>query len=68
MSLSSTSIGLLFAICDKYWYGHSMRICPLDSISGIASNIDYEDIANLNHVSEVGLWDCEIPVTPTHDY
>ena len=41
----------------------NMRICNLSGISGLAANIDWEDIANLADVGDVPLWECEIPLS-----
>ena len=37
------------------------RLTTPDNLSGIVSNIDFNDIANLADVGEVHLWECEIP-------
>ena len=38
-----------------------LRTTGVDRISGLASNIDYNDIANMADVAETPLWECELP-------
>lgn len=40
-----------------------MRISNLDDISGLISNVDPMDFANMADVADVPPWECEIPLT-----
>ena len=42
---------------------HTWRTTGLDRISGLVSNVDWYDIANLADVANVPLWECELPDT-----
>ena len=38
-----------------------LRITGVDRLSGLVSNIDDNDIANMADVAEAPLWECELP-------
>ena len=40
--------------------GRGWQYTGIDRISGLASNFDYNDIANLDDVAEAPLWECEL--------
>ena len=52
-----------FGVPRPWWVrrGGTERICNLSVISGVLSNFDKTDVANLADVGDVPLWECEIP-------
>ena len=47
--------------------GRGWRVTGVDKLSGLASNFDKNDIANMADVAEAPLWECELPRFPSTD-